>query len=126
MNSATDQRRIPDPDQGLWLALLSGMTALFAFVLLALPQQVAQRPAQRGVMVIHLAPDGNLRLWNRPIAPQQLPALLREAARRHPGTRLRLVPAPATSWQLVQRFIPLLEVSALPFEVQLPAPGQAL
>lgn len=118
--------RSADPEQGLWLALLSSMTALFAFLLLALPQQVAQRPAQRGVVVIHLAPDGSLRLWNRPITPQQLPALLREAGHLHPQTKLRLVPATSTSWQLVQRFLPLLEVSALPFEVQLPAPGQAL
>jgi hypothetical protein len=116
---------ISSGEQGLWLALLSTALGLFSLALLLLPQQLAQVPAHRGVVVLHLEADGSLRLWNRPLSPQQLPALLAQARRLNNQARVRLVPSSSTPWGLVQRFIPLLEVSALPFEVQLPVPDPA-
>ncbi|MCT0198985.1 hypothetical protein KQ313_04755 [Synechococcus sp. CS-1325] len=113
------------PEQGLWLALLGAALGLFSLALLLLPQQLAQAPAHRGLVVLHLAADGSLRLWNRPLSPQQLPGLLQQAGRLNSQVRVRLIPSPATPWAMVQRFIPLLEVSALPFEIQLPVPDPA-
>ncbi len=109
--------------EGLAHGLLASGVALFSFALLLLPQQLAQRPAHAGVVVIHLAADGGLRLWNRAILPQQLPALLAQARRINPGARVRIVPDATTPWGVVQQLLPLLEVSALPFEVQLPPAG---
>lgn len=106
--------------EGLAHGLLATGVALFGFALLLLPQQLAQRPAHQGVVVIHLAADGGLRLWNRPIRAQQLPSLLAQARRINPGARVRIVPESATPWGVVQQLLPLLEVGALPFEVQLP------
>ena len=113
------------PEQGLWLGLLGTAVGLFSLALLLLPQQLAQAPAHRGLVVLHLEADGSLRLWNRPVSPQQLPGLLREAGRLNAGVHVRLIPSPTTPWGLVQRFLPLLEVSAIPFEIQLPAPTPA-
>ncbi|WP_094510737.1 hypothetical protein [Synechococcus sp. MW101C3] len=112
-------------EQGLWLALLGAALSLFSMALLLLPQQLAQAPAHRGLVVLHLAADGRLRLWNRTVNPGQLPALLQEARRINAQARVRLIPSPTTSWGLVQRFLPLLDASALPFDVQLPSPSQA-
>ncbi len=109
---------------GLWFALLGSGLALFSLALLLLPQQWAQAPARQGVVVIHLAADRRLRLWNRPVSAQQLPGLLREAGRINPRARVRLIPEPSTPWGVVRQFLPLLEVGALPFEVQLPAAGR--
>jgi hypothetical protein len=116
---------ISTAEQGLWLALLGAAIGLFSLAWLLLPQQLAQAPAHRGLVVLHLEADGGLRLWNRPISPQQLPGLLREAGRLNARAHVRLIPSPTTPWGLVQRFLPLLEVSALPFEIQLPAPVPA-
>lgn len=110
-------------EQGLWLALLGAALGLFSLTLLLLPQQLAQAPAHRGLVVLHLEADGRLRLWNGSVNPSQLPALLQEARRINAQARVRLVPSPTTSWGLVQQFLPLLDASALPFEVQLPAPS---
>ena len=112
-------------EHGLWLSLLGLAMGLFSLAMLLLPQQLAQAPAHQGLLVLHLEADGSLRLWNRAVSPQQLPGLLREAGRLNDRVRVRLVPSPTTPWGLVQRFLPLLEVSALPFEIQLPAPDPA-
>lgn len=112
-------------EQGFWLALLGAALGLFGLALLLLPQQLAQAPAHRGVVVLHLEADGRLRLWNRPVQPRQLPALLQEARRINAQARVRLIPSPTTSWGLVQQFLPLLDASALPFDVQLPAAAPA-
>lgn len=112
-------------EQALWLGLLGAALGLFSLALLLLPQQLVQAPAHRGVVVLHLEADGRLRLWNRSVMPSQLPALLQEARRINGQARVRLIPSPTTSWGLVQRFLPLLDASALPFEVQLPAASPA-
>lgn len=110
---------------GLAYGALATALALFAMGCLVIPQLLAQRPAHAGVVALHLAADGGLRLWNRPITPQQLPQVLRDAGRLDPQARLRLIPDPSTPWGVVQSLLPLLELSALPFEVQLPgAPPQ--
>lgn len=118
-------RPITAAEQGLWLGLLVTALGLFSLALLLLPQQLAQAPAHRGVVVLHLEADGRLRLWNRSVQPRQLPALLQEARRINAQARVRLIPSPTTSWGLVQRFLPLLDASALPFDVQLPAAAPA-
>ncbi|MCP9883560.1 hypothetical protein KBY97_00265 [Synechococcus sp. ATX 2A4] len=118
-------RPIGKAEQGLWLALLGAALGLFSLTLLLLPQQLAQAPAHRGLVVLHLEADGRLRLWNRSVNPSQLPALLQEARRINAQARVRLIPSATTSWGLVQQFLPLLDASALPFEVQLPAPTPA-
>lgn len=105
---------------GLAYGGLAAALALFAMGLLVVPQLLAQRPAHAGVVALHLAPDGALRLWNRPISTQQLPQVLRGAGRLDARARLRLIPDPATPWGVVQSVLPLLEISGLPFEVQLP------
>ena len=110
---------------GLAYGALSTALALLAVGLLVVPQLLAQRPAHRGVVALHLAADGGLRLWNRPITPQQLPQVLRDAGRISPQARIRLIPDPATPWGVVQSVLPMLELGVLPFEVQLPgSPAQ--
>jgi hypothetical protein len=108
---------------GLAYGALATALALFTMGLLLVPQLLAQRPAHAGVVALHLAPDGGLRLWNRPISGQQLPQVLRDAGRLNPQARIRLIPDPSTPWGVVQSVLPLLEISALPFEVQLPGPA---
>jgi hypothetical protein len=108
---------------GLAYGALSTALALFAVGLLLIPQRLAQRPAHAGVVALHLAPDGGLRLWNRPISGPQLPQVLRDAGRLDRRTRIRLIPDPSTPWGVVQSVLPLLEISALPFEVELPRPS---
>ena len=124
-NLAAGRPPIAAAEQGLWLALLGVALGLFTLTLLLLPQQLAQAPAHRGLVVLHLEADGRLRLWNRSVNPSQLPNLLQEARRINAQARVRLIPSPTTSWGLVQQFLPLLDASALPFEVQLPAPTPA-
>ncbi|MCP9848558.1 biopolymer transporter ExbD [Cyanobium sp. Morenito 9A2] len=107
---------------GLAYGALSTALALLAVALLVVPQRLAQRPAHQGVVALHLAADGGLRLWNRPITPEQLPQVLRESGQLNPQARIRLIPDPAAPWGVVQTVLPLLELGVLPFEVQLPAP----
>ncbi|MCP9915628.1 ExbD/TolR family protein [Cyanobium sp. ATX 6F1] len=122
VNSATGATGSLD---GLAYGALSTALVLLAAGLLVVPQLLALRPAHRGVVALHLAADGGLRLWNRPITPQQLPQVLREAGRISPKARIRLIPDPATPWGVVQSVLPMLELGVLPFEVQLPrSPAQ--
>ena len=53
------------------LCLTLGATAMLLF-----PQWQQQRPASDGLIVIHLAADGGLRLWNQPIERLMIPALV--------------------------------------------------
>jgi hypothetical protein len=54
---------------------LSATATAAAFLLLVGAQIVAQRPAAEGVLVIHLGRAGELRLWNQPLRPQDLPVV---------------------------------------------------
>jgi len=98
------------------LCLTLGATAMLLF-----PQWQQQRPASDGVIVIHLAADGGLRLWNQPIERSMIPALLARLNRLDPDTRIRLSLAPQVSWGIVQDLIPFFDPSPLDVDLQLPA-----
>ena len=53
-------------------AVLATALCGLAMGLLLLPQVRLQRPMAQGVISIHLAADGGLRLWNQPIAAAEL------------------------------------------------------
>jgi hypothetical protein len=103
-------------------ALLGLTVGGFALALLLLPQRLLQRPLAEGVIALHIEPQGRLRVWNQPISPAALKALLAAAARK-PGTKLRLVPSPQTPWGEVSRLAALFERGDLPLELQLPVPA---
>ena len=109
-----------------WLPALAyggcGVTvAGFALALLLLPQQLALRPMQQGVLHLQVQADGSLRLWNQPVRESQLRALVRRASARPGWQRLRLVPDPGAPWGQVLRLIDLLDDRGLPLELQLPS-----
>jgi biopolymer transport protein ExbD len=97
------------------------MVAGLALALLLLPQQLAQRPMQQGVLQLQVQADGSLRLWNQPISESQLRALVRRASARPGWQRLRLVPDPGAPWGQVLRLIDQLDDRGLPLELQLPS-----
>jgi hypothetical protein len=101
---------------GLWAAALG----LVGLACLLVPQRIAQRPANRGVMTIHMHRDGALRVWNQPIATASLQGLLQRAERRSPGVRIRLVPAGDVPWGMVQALVERLEAPKRNLELQLP------
>ena len=101
---------------GLWAAALG----LVGLACLLVPQRIAQRPANRGVMTIHVSRDGALRVWNQPIATDSLQGLLQRAERRSPGVRIRLVPAGDVPWGMVQALVERLEAPKRNLELQLP------
>jgi biopolymer transport protein ExbD len=104
----------------LGLGLMAVALATAALALSLFPQRLAQRPAAQAVVALHLNGQGQLRLWNQPIQPQQLPGLLAQATRRNANLRLRLLPDASVPWGVVQHLISQLEPSGLPLEVQLP------
>ncbi|MFN7900442.1 MAG: hypothetical protein ACK5N0_12405 [Synechococcaceae cyanobacterium] len=101
---------------GLWAAALG----LVGLACLLVPQRIAQRPANQGVMTIHLSRDGALRVWNQPIATASLQGLLQRAERRSPGVRIRLVPAGDVPWGMVQALVERLEAPKRNLELHLP------
>jgi biopolymer transport protein ExbD len=109
----------------LWPALAYGgcgvTVAGLALALLLLPQQLALRSMQQGVIQLNVLADGSLRLWNQPVSEGQLQALLRRASTRPGWQRLRLVPDPGAPWGQVLRLIDQLDDRGLPLELQLPA-----
>lgn len=102
---------------GVLATVLCGL----AMGLLLLPQRWLQRPQSQGVISLHLAADGGLRLWNQPIAPGQLQRLLTAPNLRRPAVRLRIVPDPDTPWGDVRRLLNQLDPLPLTLELQLPA-----
>ena len=95
--------------------LLSIMAAGTTLLAILCSQIVAQRPAGQGVLVFHLGKEGELRLWNQPIRPQDVPALL-ERARLRPKTAqrlvVRLVPDPQVPWGVVNGMLSRLRPPA--------------
>lgn len=101
---------------GLWAVGL----ALVGVACLLVPQRLAQRPANRGVMSIQLNRAGALRVWNQPIEAASLQDLLQRAERRSPGVRIRLVPDADVPWGQVQALVERLEAPKRNLELQLP------
>lgn len=99
-------------------------------VLALLCRQIkTERPASEGVLVIQLNRRGELRLWNTPIRPEELPeALDRARGRAHASLIkplvVRLVPEPAVPWgdvkALLQRLRPPTVPPSWTLELQLP------
>lgn len=96
-------RAVPALD-AMGLGLLSSMATGTALLAILCAQIVAERPAGKGVLVFHLGEAGELRLWNQPIRPQDVPPLLERARLRSqgtPGLVVRLVPDPGVPWGVV-------------------------
>ena len=115
---------------GPWLPVLGhGLlaTALcgVGLAVLLLPQRWQQRPMAQGVVSVHLAADGRLRLWNQPVASAELVRLLATPELRRRLVRLRIVPDPDTPWGDVRRLLTQLDSLPLSLELQLPAPAQS-
>ena len=107
--------------QALGQVLLATTLCGLAFGLLVLPQRRLQRPLEQGVISLHLAADGALRLWNQPVAPAELQRLLATPALRRRALRLRVVPDPGTPWGDVHRLLRQLDPLPQSLELQLPA-----
>jgi len=119
---------VPSPAlTAIGLGLLSLAASSVALLAILSAQIVAQRPALQGVMVFHLSKRGELRVWNQPIRPQEVPGLL-ERAQAQSGTAaplvVRLVPEPEVPWGVVyvmlQRLQPLPQHRATILQLQLP------
>jgi hypothetical protein len=110
--------------EGIAMGAMAAALAAAGLALVLLPQRLAQRPAAQGVVALAVDAAGGLRVWNQPIRPHDLPALLEQARRRQSGregaVRLRLVPDRDVPWGTVQGLIGRLEGSGLPLELQLP------
>jgi biopolymer transport protein ExbD len=102
------------------LGAMATALALLSLALVLVPQRLAQRPASQGIVSLHLGTDGRLRLWNQPVPPGQLAAVLKglEAGRGRPT--VRLIPDPDVPWGSVQQLMERLGRSDLPLELQLP------
>ena len=111
--------------RALGCSVVSLCIALAATALLLLPPWQQQQAASDGVIVIHLEADGGLGLWNQPIEPSTLPALIARLNRLDPGPRIRLSLAPQVSWGVVQDLIPFFNSSSLDVDLQLPAPTRS-
>jgi hypothetical protein len=105
-----------------WALGAMGMAlGLVGLALVLVPQRLAQRPASQGILAVHLGADGRLRVWNQPMAPDQLLRLLaRAASRRGPEPTLRVLPDPDVPWGAVQGLAARLGATGLPLELQLP------
>jgi biopolymer transport protein ExbD len=107
---------------GLGLALVGAGLTVLTTALVVVPQRIAQRPAQRGVLALYLDPTGQLRLWNRLVRAQEVAELL-AASKEHPQQGqavLRLIPDAAVPWGVVRQAAAALETSGSPLELQLP------
>ncbi len=103
------------------LGLMGTALGLVGLALILVPQRLAQRPASQGILAVHLGADGRLRVWNQPMASDQLLSLLaRAGSRRGPEPTLRLMPDPGVPWGTVQALAARLGGSGLPLELQLP------
>ena len=100
-------------------AMASGL-ALLTLALVLVPQRLAQRPANQGIVSLHLAADGLLRLWNQPVPSTQLAAVLQRLHYGPGQPTLRLIPDPDVPWGSVQQLMERLGRSDLPLELQLP------
>jgi hypothetical protein len=108
-------RRIDQPSvllDAIGLSFLSVVLAGFGLWSTLCLQMMAQKPALHGVMTFHLSKSGDLRLWNQPILPQELPALLQKAHGRSMSERrvvVRLIPDPEVPWGVIHRMLTRLQ-----------------
>lgn len=103
--------------QGLLASAICG----FTLALLLLPQRLAQQPLlHQGVISLHVAADGSLRLWQQPLARAELLPLLNAAAQRRPGSRLRVSADVELPWGELRRRLQELRRGPLPVELHLP------
>ncbi|MEI6030807.1 MAG: hypothetical protein WCQ20_06520 [Synechococcaceae cyanobacterium ELA739] len=102
------------------MGLMACALAMASLGLTLIPQRIVQRPARDGVILLRLDAGGQLRLWNHPMAPLELAAVLKGLAAQRPDLRLRLVSDPQVPWGTVQQLMASLETSPLPLELQLP------
>lgn len=97
---------------GLGLCFLSMLLGAAGHLATMIPQQIAQRPAHQGVLAVHLTSTGDLRLWNQPILPQDLPRLLHRA-QEHSFSKgvlvVRLIPDGEVPWGVIQGMLPRLQ-----------------
>jgi len=107
---------------GLGLALVGAGLTVLTTALVVVPQRIAQRPAQRGVLALYLDPAGQLRLWNRLVRAQEVAELLADSKDQPQKGQavLRLIPDPAVPWGVVRQAAAALETSGVPLELQLP------
>ncbi|MFN9629928.1 MAG: hypothetical protein ACK59A_06815 [Cyanobacteriota bacterium] len=92
----------------LGLGLLSVTATVAAGLLLVTAQRVAQRPAAKGVLVIHLDRGGGLRLWNQPLRPQDLPLVLERVRTPSQGSKpvvVRLTADADVPWGMVHALV---------------------
>ena len=117
----------PTAHTAVGLGLLSTMAMGVVLFTFHCSQIVAQRPASNGVVVFHLGNGGDLRVWNQPIRPQEVPGLL-ERARRRAGRPapliVRLIPGPQVPWGAVNgmlsRLRPTTSHDSWVLQLQLP------
>jgi biopolymer transport protein ExbD len=105
------------------MGLLSITLCASCLALVVIPQRLAQRAAAEGVIALHLDAQGQLRVWNQPIRPQDLAPLLTRAKVPAPlpsSPVLRLIPDAGVPWGVVQQLVTRLENSGLELELQLP------
>jgi hypothetical protein len=110
------------------LGVLSTMACGAGLMTILVGQIVAQRLAVQGVMVVHLSQRGDLRLWNQPIHPQDLPLVLERLRLRrtiHPAVPVvRLVPEREVPWgvvhQMLDRLRPTEARNSWTLQLQLP------
>lgn len=101
--------RSPSLD-GLALALISSALSVFSLWMVVFPQGIARKPAAEGVLSLHLGQRGDLRLWNQPIRPQDLPALLEKAKAKHSSDlTIRLIPEHQVPWGVVNVMLTRLQ-----------------
>jgi hypothetical protein len=112
-------RWAPPLDAAALGAMATGL-ALLTLALVLVPQRLAQRPASQGIVSLHLGADGRLRLWNQPVPPGQLAAVLKGLEDGPGQPTLRLIPDPEVPWGAVQQLMERLGRSDLPLELQLP------
>ncbi len=108
--------------QALAHGVLATALCGLALGLVLLPQRWLQRSQAQGVISLHLAADGGLRLWNQPMASSEIQRLLMAPSLRGRAVRLRIVPDPDTPWGDVRRLLNQLAPLPLSLELQLPAP----
>ena len=102
------------------LALVGAALGLLATAVVVVPQRIAQRPAQRGILALNLDRTGQLRLWNRVVRAQEVAELLADAKAHQRQVVLRLIPDPAVPWGVARQAAAALETSGQPLELQLP------
>jgi len=102
------------------LGLLTVILAFSGLLLVLIPQRIAQRPGQAGVIVVHLERSGGLRLWNQPISEASLFPLLWRGVRDRRPLQLRLITDAGVPWGRVQDIAARARALPVPLELQLP------